>query len=425
MLTRRQFLRILAATIGSVVASGCVPATPAPTSMPPATPLPISTAQPTGTPTQEPTVTPTVAPTATSTATATPTSTATASPTPTLTATQMPLEFVTIRGDQFYYRGAVFPIKGFNYYPKMHPWRTFNIGDWDPRGIERELVLGANLGANTIRIFVDYQFSLDNSKAQQTRDTYFAPVAHYVENVREFLGLADRLGMKAIVTLFDSLDWPTYQPANQWIAEEYVKALIPPFAGDPRILCWDLQNEPDRAIALAGNTAVISFFKRISSLVRQMDPEHLQTIGWIDRARAKYFPDLDPYLDFWCFHFYDKADRLNELVRFYKTKTKKPVLLEEYGLATGGPGASGNNSEQDQAAHYATVLSTLDNSKMCGSVFWTLVDFPQGLAGNPPSPDDSPENHFGVYRLDYTAKPAAVQLAKYWLPSPDGRLKPL
>ena len=50
--------------------------------------------------------------------------------------------------------------------------------------------------------------------------------------------------------------------------------------------------------------------------------------------------NLDRYLDFWCFHFYDQASALNSLVVFYKGKTTKPVMLQEYGLATGGPGAA-------------------------------------------------------------------------------------
>ena len=419
MLTRRKFLKILAATCGSAFVSACARA--APTSTPPPSPTPqalqIAALQPTETPTYIATSTPTLTATPTTTATATATSTATSTP-------ALP-DLVTIRGDQFFYRGTRFPINGFNYYPKMHPWRTFNLSDWDPRGAEQELRLAASLGANTVRIFIDYQWSLDDSKAPQPRDVYFVPVKYYVANVREFLNIAGRLNLQVIVTLFDSMDWFIYKPENHWIAESYLKALIPEFAGDPRIMCWDLQNEPDRAIVIVGGNSVISFFRRMSALVRQLDPRHLQTVGWIDRARARYFEDLDSLLDFWCFHFYDKAERLNELVTFYKSKTTRPVLLEEFGLATGGPGANGNYTELDQAAHYRTVFSTLEANKMCGSVFWTLMDFPKGLAGNPPSPNDSPENHFGVYRLDYSEKPVTAVIRDFWKPRrEDGNINP-
>jgi hypothetical protein len=59
-------------------------------------------------------------------------------------------------------------------------------------------------------------------------------------------------------------------------------------------------------------------------------------------------------------------------------------------------------------------MTTLEQNNMCGSVFWALNDFPVGLAGNPPSPNDSPENHFGVFRLDYSEKPVAAWIRRFW-----------
>jgi hypothetical protein len=53
-------------------------------------------------------------------------------------------------------------------------------------------------------------------------------------------------------------------------------------------------------------------------------------------------------------------------------------------------------------------------NRMCGSVFWCLNDYPIGIAGNPPSPLDSPENHFGVFRLDYSDKPVAQTIRSFW-----------
>jgi endo-1,4-beta-mannosidase len=320
---------------------------------------------------------------------------------------------IKVRGDQFTLRGERFPINGFNYYPRLHPWRTFNVGEWDSVGAERELRLAASLGANVVRIFVDYPFSLDTS-ASRPPDVYFALIPQYISNLRAFVDLSGRLNIRVIVTLFDSVDWSIYQPYNQWMAQEYLKQLIPPFVGDPRIMCWDLQNEPDRAIVSVGPDVVIPFFKRVSAQVRQMDPNHLQTIGWIDRARGKYLADLDRYLDFWCFHFYDVIERLSDLIAFYKSNTTKPVLLQEFGLATGGPGADGRHTELDQSLHYSRVYALVSGYELCGSVFWTLMDFPQGLAGNPPTPDDSPENHFGVYRLDYSEKPVAQAIRYAW-----------
>ena len=407
MISRRKFLRFLAISLGSTLASACsrVIETPPPTAAP-ARPSPSATSAASAT-AAPPSPSPSRVPSTTPTATPLP------SLTPTVTATPFPPELVKVEGDQFVLRGGRFPINGFNYYPRLHPWRTFNVGEWDSAGTERELQLAANLGANVVRTFVDYQFSLDTQRSRPP-DVYFALIPQYVSNLREFINIAGRLNMRVIVTLFDSVDWSIYQPSSQWMAEEYLKQIIPHFVGDPRILCWDLQNEPDRAISSVGADVVIPFFKRVSSRIRQMDPNHLQTIGWIDRARAKYFADLDRYLDFWCFHFYDVIEHLSDLIAFYKGKTTKPVLLEEFGLATGGPGADGQHSELDQSLHFSQVFALMAGYNLCGSVFWTLTDFPQGLAGNPPTPDDSPENHYGVFRLDYSEKPAARAIRYAW-----------
>ncbi len=387
-ISRKDFLKIIAASCGSAIVSACAGAT--------ATVVPGVPSVP---------------------------ARAVSNPTEVLPLPRAPLppaltpaapEFVTIVGDQFYFRGARFPINGFNYYPRAHPWRIFNIGEWEPRVTERELRLGVGLGANVVRTFIDFQYSLDNTKAQQPIENYYAPIARYVANVQEFLDLAGALDLKVIVTLLDSMDWSLYAPPSSWIVEEYLKALVPIFANDPRILCWDLQNEPDKAIRQVGERVVIPFFKRIAALVRHLDPNHLQTIGWIDRERAKYFSDFDASVDFWCFHFYDTTDRLNGLAQFYKSKTSKPVLLEEFGLATGGPGPDGAHTEPEQAAHFAKIFSILDDNKMCGSAFWALTDFPIGLAGNPPLNADSPENHYGVFRLDYSEKPVSAAIRSAW-----------
>ncbi len=367
--------------------------------------------------TPAPTATRTSTPTATATSTATPTSTPTVTPsrTPTITATPRPADFVSVRGDQFFYRGARFPINGFNYYPRAHPWRTFNLGEWEPDVTEKELMLGVSLGANTVRIFIDFNASLTGTLTASLPDSIgVIPNRQYLAHVSEFIDLAGRLNLKVQFTLFDGMDWSFYQPEKFWLIETYLYVLISPFVNDPRIMCWDLQNEPDRAIRTVGADIIIPFFQRVSKTIRQLDPRQLQTIGWIGRDRSRYFPDLDKYLDYWCFHFYDKAANLPDLVKFYKTQTTKPVLLQEFGLPTGGPGSDGQNTETDQANHYDSVLKTLEENQMCGSVFWCLNDFPVGLAGNPPIQTDHPENHFGVLRLDYSEKPVTQILRKYW-----------
>ncbi len=407
MLSRRDFLKLIAASFGSALVSGCDPATP--------TPIPPTPTRPAPTATPRPSATPTATATATATSTATPTRTPTSTATPTATATPRAIDFMTVRGDQFFLRGERFPIRGFNYYPQLHPWKMFNVGEWEPAVTERELRIGASLGANVVRAFIDFNYSIPSSPTPTPLDANaVTPLAQYVANARGFLDIAGRLNLKVILTLLDSLAFEMYNPANFPLIETYLRALVPQFARDPRIMCWDLQNEPDKAIRTVGDSTVIPFFQRVSKIVRALDPLQLQTIGWIDRARGQYLPALNDYLDFFCFHYYDAVDRLDSLIKFYKTQTRKPVMLQEFGLPTGGPPPEGRYTEMDQVIHYNAVLKILDDNQLCGSVFWCLNDFPIGLAGNPPIKTDSAENHFGVLRLDYGEKPVTQVLRQYW-----------
>ncbi len=402
MISRRDFLKLLAASLGSALVSACSPFTPTltPTRVAPtATPQPTATATPTPTATTTPTRTPTFTPT----------------PTATPTATPRAEDFVTTRGDQFYWRGQRFPIRGFNYYPRAHPWKTFNLGEWEPDVTERELRMGASLGANVVRVFIDFHASISGvqTPAHVPSDVHaVTPHPQYIANVREFLDIAARVNLKVMLTLLDSLHFDMYKPENFSLIETYLRALVPQFARDPRIICWDLQNEPDKAIRTIGDTVVIPFFQRVAQIVRALDPLQLQTIGWIDRARAQYFPALEPHLDFFCFHYYDAVDRLDSLCKFYKTQTRKPVLLQEFGLPTGGP--DNKFTENDQVIHYNAVMKILRDNAMCGEVLWCLNDYPVGVAGNPPILTDSPENHFGVLRLDYSEKPVTQVIRWYW-----------
>jgi len=402
MLSRRDFLKLLTVSLGSSMVAACDPN--APTSTPTYT-APTATPSPTNTATPFPT------------ATTTPTHTPTFTPTPTVTPTATPRaeDFITTRGDQFYWRGQRFPIRGFNYYPRAHPWKTFNLGAWEPDVTERELRIGASLGANVVRVFIDFHASITGVQTPRhvpADPNAVLPHPQYIANVREFLDIAARVNLKVMLTLLDGFDFEMYQPVNFPMVETYLRALIPQFARDPRIICWDLQNEPDRAIRTVGDSIVIPFFQRVSQIVRALDPQQLQTIGWIDRARAQYFPALDSYLDFFCFHYYDAVDRLDSLCKFYKTQTRKPILLQEFGLPTGGP--DNPFTENDQVIHYNAVMKIVRDHAMCGEVFWCLNDYPVGVAGNPPLPTDHRENHFGVLRLDYSEKPVTQIIRWYW-----------
>jgi hypothetical protein len=130
---------------------------------------------------------------------------------------------------------------------------------FDPTTIDRELGWAAGIGMNTMRVFLhNLLWEQDPQGFQQRIDA--------------FLIIAARHHIRPVFVLFDSC-WepfpklgPQHPPIpgvhnSGWVQapgaavladpaqyprlESYVKGIVGAFANDPRILAWDLWNEPD------------------------------------------------------------------------------------------------------------------------------------------------------------------------------------
>jgi hypothetical protein len=161
------------------------------------------------------------------------------------------------------WRARVGWLIGCNYTPayacnQIEMWAetTFDAG-----AIERELADAAGLGFNALRVYLhDLAFAADP--------------AGFLERMDQFLGLAQRHRIGIIPVLFDSVWHPLPQPGPQheptpgvhnagWVQspgvavlgeparfrrlEPYVAGVVGHFRNDPRILLWDIWNEPDNA----------------------------------------------------------------------------------------------------------------------------------------------------------------------------------
>ncbi|EIQ00945.1 endo-beta-mannanase [Opitutaceae bacterium TAV1] len=132
-----------------------------------------------------------------------------------------------------------------------------------PAVIKRELGWFADLGMNTVRVF------LHDLLWRQDR-------AGFVDRMEKFLAICDRLGIRPMCVFFDSCWHPFPRPGRQdepepgvhnsrWVQSPglrvlknpatfdrlrtYVTGVIRHFRNDPRVLAWDLWNEPDNSNA--------------------------------------------------------------------------------------------------------------------------------------------------------------------------------
>jgi hypothetical protein len=150
---------------------------------------------------------------------------------------------------------------GCNYIPStaINQLEMFQADTFDPETIDRELALAQGLGFNSVRVFLHDLLWLQDREG-------------FLGRCDEFLSLADRHGIGVMFVLFDSCWHPQPrlgpQPAplpfthnSGWVQgpgaealqdpaararlREYVLGVVGRFADDPRVVVWDVWNEPD------------------------------------------------------------------------------------------------------------------------------------------------------------------------------------
>jgi hypothetical protein len=312
----------------------------------------------------------------------------------------IPGTFIQAAGGQLTYQGQPIQIKGVNYYPQWRPWGAMWKG-WDGPQVERELRAGRDqLGINTVRLLVPYNFF-----SEKDGDGIVTP--KMIRRLHESIQIAGNLNMRVIVTLFDFFEsFPGPDTGTEAKNLEYLRALLPSFADDDRILAWDLHNEPDNyGIWKAGDPQkVLRWLGRMADEVHALAPRQLVTVG-MGRASNLWLPGPDgrrvvDYSDVVSMHSYDAGTVAQELDQL-RAQTAKPIIIEEFGWPT-GPGCMENYSETTQVRLYRAVLDAAKN-RTSGVVAWTLRDFDAG----PTNRWDTFEDNFGLIRPDGSLKPAA------------------
>lgn len=305
--------------------------------------------------------------------------------------------FVRVQGAGLTLGDAPYRIKGVNYYPRSAPWHRF-LPDADPAVMAQELDVIRQRGFNTIRIFLWYDALFTCDPAQPI------PLAPGFAKVDALLGLAAARGLKVIVTLNDLpdleyrplyTDWARYDTQTTFIVQRY--------RNEPVILAWDLRNEGDMdfgahnpAAARFTSEQVMSWLAHTSQLVRGLDPNHLLTAGWLTDPTP-----TAPYVDVLSFHHWRHSDLMVERVADYRSRSDKPLLVEEFGYtAASDPGAL-----DGQATYLRNMVTKANTIGLAGWMVWTAFDFvPQ------PGQPANWQHYYGIWRTDLSPKPAVAAI---------------
>lgn len=273
-------------------------------------------------------------------------------------ADDLPARWTAGRANAWY---ATLPgLAGCNYAPayagnQLEMWQA---DTFDLKAIEREMGWAQSLGFNTLRVFL-------HDLAWRQDPTGF------LERVDQFLGAADRHGLKVMLVIFDGV-WHPYpkagrqaepaphvhnsvwlqspgreilesEAAQAWL-EPYVKTVIGRFARDPRVLVWDLFNEPDNPNASAygkiesprKEEVALSLLRKVFHWARDINPDQPLTAGvwhgnW-DPAAGPVAPMTAFMLaqsDVISFHDYNPLETLRAQVAVLR-KHGRPLLCTEY-----------------------------------------------------------------------------------------------
>jgi hypothetical protein len=168
----------------------------------------------------------------------------------------------------------------------------FQPTTFNPTLIDKELGMAESIGMNTIRVFLQDQL-------------YLSDPAGFNSRLDEFLSIAARHHIRPLLVLFDSCWEPNPHLGAQhppipgvhnsgWVQspgrvrrmdksvepelKRYVEGVIAAFAGDRRILLWDVWNEPDN-----GNSG--RFQEDIPAKTARVDELLPQVFAWAREAR--------------------------------------------------------------------------------------------------------------------------------------------
>ena len=191
---------------------------------------------------------------------------------------------------------------GCNFVPSTagNQLEMFQRETFDPETIERELTWAAQLGFNSIRMFL--------------HDLLWRHDDGFLDRVEHVVDLADRVGIGVMPVLFDGVWNPIPRLGDQgrprpgvhnsmWVQSpgaeaigdrsrwpelrEYVQAVIARFGDDARIQVWDLFNEPDNPNGFTyGSTELADKRAAVTPLVDavfdwaiEADPPQPLTVG--------------------------------------------------------------------------------------------------------------------------------------------------
>ena len=269
---------------------------------------------------------------------------------------------------------------GANYVPSdaINQLEMFQAATWNPQLNDKELGLAQGIGMNTMRVFLQDQLWAQDSVG-------------FTKRLDEFLAICSRHGIRPILVLFDSV-WDPYpklgpqhppipgvhnsgwvqspgaaelsDPAYEPKLEAYVKGVVGAFSNDPRVLAWDIWNEPDNGTEQYPGTLhkveiVDRLLPEVFAWARTEKPIQPLTSGvwtgdWSDPAKESKTTKIQlAESDVISFHNYDWPEGFEARIKELQVYGR-PILCTEY-MARGAGSTFDNSLPIAKKYHVAAI----------------------------------------------------------------------
>lgn len=252
---------------------------------------------------------------------------------------------------------------GANFVPSnaINQLEMWQAETWSPELIDKELGWAADLGMNTMRVYLH-------------DIPYWTDKEGFKSRISEFLDICQKHDIRPMLVIFDSVWDPSPDAGTQpepkqglhnsgWVQSpgaeflsdsskwpqlrEYVVDLVGNFKDDERILAWDIVNEPDNDNANSyGNNNLkeelankkemgVALVKAAFGWAREANPSQpITSAPWYgDWSSTDKMNEMNRWLfthsDIITFHNYDTPEDFKERVEFLK-QFNKPMICTEY-----------------------------------------------------------------------------------------------
>ncbi|WP_247231884.1 cellulase family glycosylhydrolase [Telluribacter sp. SYSU D00476] len=255
---------------------------------------------------------------------------------------------------------------GSNYNPAnaINQLEMFQADSFDPATIDKELAWAESLGVNTARVYL--------------HDLLWQDPAGFTKRLDQFLSICAKHKIRPMLVLFDSC-WDPHpalgkqrdpQPGihnSGWVQspgadaltdvsqyprlEAYVKGVVGAFKNDPRILMWDVWNEPDNTNGNsygknhlnrepANKVAIVTrLLPEVFKWARSVNPTQPLTSGvWIfskdrDMSKPENWTPMEKVQfvnsDITTFHHYADVESFERVIKELKAQGR-PLICTEF-----------------------------------------------------------------------------------------------